>query len=173
MGLFEGLTVPAKQVLARATEAAASMGSHEVDGAHLILGFLVAGDTPAGQLLAARLPAPSVVAAEVQRLTLPSRNGQHPAFGQEVCLALAAARGIAVGRRCAWVGSGACLLGLLTLAPHSVEELLAALHIDRKELESAGAGLDVAAEPIGPPPAQDTPWTVTIGASGPLAWDDR
>ena len=40
MGIFEGLTVPAKRLLARATDVAASMGSHEVEGAHLVLAFL-------------------------------------------------------------------------------------------------------------------------------------
>ncbi|MGH8974617.1 MAG: Clp protease N-terminal domain-containing protein [Acidimicrobiia bacterium] len=171
MGLFEGLTVPAKQVLARATEAAAAMGSHEVEGAHLLVGFLDP-DTVARLAVKAHLPDRDVVVAAAQRATLASRDGAHPAFGDEVCLTLAAARGIAVGRGSDTVGTGALLLALLTLAPRSVEEVLAAVAADGGALKEAAGGWDDAAEPTGPPPGEAQPWTATV-ATGADGWDDH
>lgn len=173
MGLFEGLTVPAKQVLARATEAAAAMGSHEVEGAHLLLGLLEAGETSAGRLLAERLPDRARVAAEAKRVTLPSRDGAHPGFGEEACLVLAAAKGISAGRGEDRVGTGACLLAMLTLVPRSIEELLRAFDVDGEELRAAASCLDDGAEPMDPPPGATTTWTVTVGGEGPFSWDDN
>lgn len=173
MGLFEGLTVPAKQVLTRATEAAAAMGSHEVEGAHLLLGFLDCGETSAGRLLAERLPDRARVAAEGKRVTLPSRDGAHPVFGEEACLVLAVAKGISAGRGEERVGTGACLLAMLTLVPRSIEELLTAFDVDAEELRAAASCLVDRAEPMAPPPGATSTWTVTLGATGDLGWDDR
>jgi ATP-dependent Clp protease ATP-binding subunit ClpA len=172
MGLFEGLTVPAKQVLVRATEAAAAMGSQEVEGAHLLVGFLDADGTDAHSVVKRHLPDRDVAVAETQRATLPSRNGADPAFGEEVCLTLAAARGIAVGRRSETVGTGALLLALLTLAPRSVQELLGSADADLESLRQAGACCGDADEPIGPPQGNTQPWTVTLSATGVDRWDD-
>lgn len=173
MGLFERLTVPAKQVLAAATEAAATMGSQEVEGAHLLIGFLDHDGTAAHSVVRGHLPDRDRAVAEAQRTTLPSRDGEHPAFGDEVCLTLAAARGIAVGRGTETVGTGAVLLALLTLAPRSVEEVLVALGADLTELRLAAGCCDDADEPTGPPAGKAPSWTITVGAVGANAWDDH
>jgi ATP-dependent Clp protease ATP-binding subunit ClpA len=168
MGLFEGLTVPAKQVLVRATEAAAALGSNEVEGAHLLVGFLDADATTAQAAVKAHLPDRDVAAVEVKRATLPSRDGAHPAFGDEVCLT----RGIAVGRDADTVGTGALLLALLTLAPRSVEQVLGAVGVDAAALKEAAGCCEDAAEPVGPSPGEAQPWTLTVGA-GADVWDDH
>jgi hypothetical protein len=170
--MFEALTIPARQILASATEAAVGLGSHEVEGAHLLLGFL--GTPSALQATVARyLPDHDVLCGEVQRLTLRSASGAHPSFGEEVCLAIATARGISVGRGTPSTGSATLLLGLLTLAPRSVTELFDSQQVDVDAFCRACAVVDDGDEPIAAPPGGAT-WTVTIGATDPtVVWTDQ
>lgn len=173
MGLFEGLSVPARQVLVDATKAASAMGSHEVEGAHLLVGLLDGDGTDAHMALRSHLPERERAMAETRRSTLPSRHGAHPGFGDEVCLTLATARGIAVGRGIDVVGTGALLLGLLTLLPRSVDDVLSALGADRAELLRVASCCDDTAEPTGPPSGAGMPWVLTVGAAGADGWDDH
>jgi len=169
MGLFETLTIPARQALAAATDVAAAMGSHEVEAAHLLVGLL---DTP-GVIqcaLASRLgPDRDRLLADIQRVTLPSADGKHPAFGDEVCLVLAAARGISSASSAPATGTVAILRGVLILLPRSAEELLRP--VDLEGLRAAVADLDDSTEPVTVPGA--APWTVHVATGGPDGWDDR
>ena len=74
MGLFETLTIPARQVLVAATEAAAGLESHEVDAAHLLVGLL---DTPSvvQPVLASYFPHRDRLVAAVGQITLRSADG--------------------------------------------------------------------------------------------------
>ena len=167
--MFEVLTVPARQVVAAATEAAVALGSAEVEGVHLLLGFL---HTPSVVQQAVReyLPDRDVLRGEVQRLTLRSASGAHP-FGEEVILALATARGISVGRDVRSTGSGTVLLGLLTLGPRSVTALFRSQGVDVEAFRRAVAVVDDCDESTAAPPGAPT-WTVRIGPAGPDGWDD-
>lgn len=169
MGLFETLTIPARQALAAATEVAAAMGSHEVEAAHLLVGLV---DTPSvvQAALASRLSQDrDRLLAEVQRITLPSTGGKHPGFGEEVCLVLAAARGVTAASSTAATGTVAVLRGLLVLLPRSAEELLR--HLDLDSLQAELRGLDDSSEPVTAPPGT-APWTVRATTGAPDGWDD-
>ena len=170
--VFEVLTVPARQALVAATETARAMGSRELEAAHFLLGLL---DAPgAAQPLVARfLPDRAAVVAEVARVALPSRDGARPGFGEEVALALAAARGISLGRGAPWVGTATCLLGVLTMASHSVDELLRRCGVDIAAFRDAAAEVDDAGEAAASTAGAGPPWAVMIGGTGPYAWNDQ
>lgn len=169
MGLFETLTIPARHALAAATDVAEAMGSHEVEAAHLLVGLL---DTPSVVqcALASRLDQDRErLLAEVQCVTLPSADGKHPAFGEEVCLVLAAARGISSATNAPATGTVAVLRGVLVLLPTSAEELLR--HLDLDSLQAELGDLDDSGEPAAAPPGT-SPWTVGLATGGPDGWDD-
>jgi ATP-dependent Clp protease ATP-binding subunit ClpA len=167
---FEQLTIPARHVLAAATEAAQAMGSHEVEGAHLLLGFR---DTPGvvRDVVQRYLPDSDGLSRDVERVTLPSTGGRHPAFADEVARTVAMAWGISVGRNAASTGTATLLLALLTLRPDSVEQLLRSQHVDLEAFRLAAAGVDDSDEPSAAPPGTAT-WTVRIGPVRPDGWDD-
>lgn len=175
MGLFEGLTVPAKQVLVRATEAAAAMDAAEVEGAHLLVGVIDADETATRGLLAAHLPDRAALFTAARQATLPATTGgQRPAFGQEVLLTLATARGITIGSGATNMGSGTLLLALFVSAPRSVEDALTALHADIDAMRLEGQRCDDSDEPVGPPTGHEQTWTVTTGATTSSdGWDDH
>ncbi len=170
MGLFETTTIPARQVLAAATGTAASMGSHEVEAAHLLVGLL---DTPSTvqPAIAAQVADREGLVCEVQRVTLPAAEpAARPAFGAEVCEVLAAARGISAGRGVAVTGTAALAQGLLLLLPHSVEELLRRRGVNLDNFRQAVAVVAVDdGEATENPDAP--PWAVRI-ASGPDTWSE-
>jgi ATP-dependent Clp protease ATP-binding subunit ClpA len=173
MGLFEGLTVPAKQVLVRATEAAVAMGSRQVEGAHFFLGFIDADGSAVQRVLSLYLTNRYLYEDEAKQVVSASTGDGRPAFGEEVSLTLAAAQGIAVGRGSDRVGTGTCLLALLTILPSTVEELLSRCGVDVDAIRVEAGRLDDAAEPIIPLPAEPRPWAVAVDDGGQPTWDDR
>ena len=168
--MFERLTIPAGQVLAAAAEAAAALGSRQVEGVHLLVGFAELSSL-VQPTVAEHLPDRDGLRAEARRLSVP--GGGTPSFGEEVSLAVAAAIGISVGRDVPAVGTATLLLGLLTLAPQGVVELLRTHHGDLDDFRDAVAALDDSGEPS-VTPAGGATWVVTVGGSDPaVAWDDQ
>lgn len=169
--MFERLTIPARQVLIAATEVAAAVGSRQVEGVHLLVGFAELSSV-VQPTVAEHLPDGDRLRAEARRLSLPG-SGAQPSFGEEVNLAVAAGIGISVGRDVPAVGTATLLLGLLTVASRNVTELLRNHRADIDAFRDAVAALDDSAE-LSVASADGATWIVTIGGSqSAVAWDDE
>lgn len=181
--MFERLTVPARQVMTEAKQAARTQGVDGIPAAYLLVGFLRCEQATAGQLLRARVDGSS---AEAAISALPVRGAPAAApgaapggFGEDLRMVLAGAAGVAAARGERRIGTASCLLSLLALESPSALELLAAAGLDARELAAAARAADDSAE--GDPLAEvferdgvSSGWKITVGQTNvPFAWSDE
>jgi hypothetical protein len=162
--VFEWLSVPARQAVVEAHEAARLAGRSTIATGDLVVGLLRAEGGVARDVLAR--------AADLDGLEIAARSPESlPETDDLLRMVLCAAVGVAAARGTRHIGTGSLLLGLAALEPPGLARLCDAVGVQLADLSAAVRRTDDASEFR--VAAGDGEWGVTVGeADEPGAWTD-